>query len=279
MRERFKSRAQRAAQAGGTTAYAPLAAYARLLLALGDGKAAAAAFSDALRVAPQSAAALAGRAQALAAAGDDTAALAAYDEALAKEQRAGPRQRLIEAELAIVARSRQARRPRRAREGGGAPPRAGAHRPGQGRRRHAPGRRAGARGTPGEGAQVLEERLKPGRAAAQVRRSRCARRGCGWPQAPRRTSRARPTCSPSWRASFRRATPIAAARSGRSRSRSRATAARCPRWRASWNARPARWSGTCSGRSATPRAIWKARWRRRAPRWRSRRATARSAAV
>src|SRR6187402_2765688 len=101
VRERFKSRALRAVQTGGNAAYPPLAAYARLLLALGDGNAAAAAFSDALRVAPQSIAALSGRAQAFAAAGDDTAAMAAYDEALAQEQRSGPRQRLIEAELAI----------------------------------------------------------------------------------------------------------------------------------------------------------------------------------
>jgi hypothetical protein len=77
VRERFKGRAQRALQAGGPGAYAPLAAYARLLLATGDGKAAAAAFSDVLRVAPQSPAALAGRAQALAVAGDEAAALAA----------------------------------------------------------------------------------------------------------------------------------------------------------------------------------------------------------
>jgi tetratricopeptide (TPR) repeat protein len=105
VRERFKGRAQRALQAGGPGAYAPLAAYARLLLATGDGKAAAAAFSDVLRVAPQSPAALAGRAQALAVAGDEAAALAAYDEALQKEQRPAARQRLIEAELAIVARA------------------------------------------------------------------------------------------------------------------------------------------------------------------------------
>ena len=83
-------------------AYAPLAAYAQLLAALGDAKAAAAAFEQALRVAPQSVPALAGRARALAAAGDDAAALAAYDDALKIEQRAPARRRLIDAALAIL---------------------------------------------------------------------------------------------------------------------------------------------------------------------------------
>ena len=167
VRERFKTRAQRAAQTGGNAAYAPLAAYAHLLLALGDGKAAAAAFSDVLRVAPQSAAALAGRAQAFAAAGDDAAALAAYDEALAKEQRPGPRQRLIEAELAIVARTAKPDDP-------AALEKAVTLRRELARidpdKDDAATRLADAlehAGRPGEGAQVLEERLKRGRVAAR----------------------------------------------------------------------------------------------------------------
>ena len=213
VRERFKSRAQRAAQTGGNAAYAPLAAYARLLLALGDGKAAAAAFSDVLRVAPQSAAALSGRAQAFAAAGDDAAALAAYDEALAKEQRPGPRQRLIEAELAIVARTAKAD-DRAALE------------------KAVTLRREMARIDPDKDdaatrlADALEHAGRPGKAHRFWRNAssadappqgstwRCARRACGLPPAPRRISRSRLTCSPSWRASFRRATRIDAAQSG-----------------------------------------------------------------
>ena len=105
LRERFRARAERAAASGGQGAYAPLAAYAQLLAALGDAKAAAAAFEQALRVAPQSAPALVGRARELAAAGDDAAALAAYDDALKVERRAPARRRLIDAALAILARS------------------------------------------------------------------------------------------------------------------------------------------------------------------------------
>ena len=167
LRERFKARAQRAANAGNTAAYAPLAAYAHLLLALGDGKAAAAAFADVLRVAPHAPAALAGRAQALAAAGDDAAALAAYDEALDKEQRTGPRQRLIEAELAIVARSAKP-------DDRAALEKAVTLRRELARiepdRDDAATRLADAlehAGRPGEGAQVLEARLPPKRAAAK----------------------------------------------------------------------------------------------------------------
>jgi len=105
LRERFRVRAERAATEGGKGAYAPLAAYAHLLQALGDANAAAGAFDRALRVAPQSVPAMAGRARALADAGDDAAALAAYDDALKLEHRATARRRLIDAELAVLART------------------------------------------------------------------------------------------------------------------------------------------------------------------------------
>ena len=108
LRERFRARAERAAAEGGRTAYAPLSAYAHLLQALGDAKAASAAFEQVLRVAPQSVPALTGRARALADAGDDAAAVAAYDDALKVERRAPARRRLIDAELAILARSADA---------------------------------------------------------------------------------------------------------------------------------------------------------------------------
>ena len=73
-------------------------------------------------------------------------------------------------------------------------------------------------------------------------------------------------------ASCRRAMSSGAARSGRSRSRSAATAARCPSWRASWNARPGPSNGTCwegarRDRGSRGRAGGDARragWRRRA---------------
>jgi tetratricopeptide (TPR) repeat protein len=105
LRERFRARAERAAAEDGRAAYAPLAAYARLLFALGDAKGAADAFERALRIAPQSVPALAGRARALADAGDDAGALAAYDAALKLEQHAAARRHLIDAALAILARS------------------------------------------------------------------------------------------------------------------------------------------------------------------------------
>jgi predicted Zn-dependent protease len=105
LRERFLARSERASASGGRAAYAPLAAYAQLLAALGDPKAAAGAFEHALRVAPQSIPAITGRARALADAGDDAGALAAYDDALKIEQRAPARRRLIDAALAILARS------------------------------------------------------------------------------------------------------------------------------------------------------------------------------
>ena len=52
-------------RAAGATSYAPCAAYAQLLLALGDAPAAATAFGEALRLSPEAPAALAGRARAL----------------------------------------------------------------------------------------------------------------------------------------------------------------------------------------------------------------------
>ena len=104
LRERFRVRAERAAENGGKVAYAPVAAYAHLLQALGDAKAARAAFEQALRIAPQSVPALAGRARALADMGDDAGSLAAYDDALKVEHRVSARRRLIEAALAVLSR-------------------------------------------------------------------------------------------------------------------------------------------------------------------------------
>jgi tetratricopeptide (TPR) repeat protein len=109
LRERFRVRAEHAAENGGKAAYAPVVAYAHLLQALGDAKAACAAFDQALRIAPQSVPALAGRARALADAGDDAAALAAYDDALKVEHRVSARRRLIEAALAVLSRGGDAR--------------------------------------------------------------------------------------------------------------------------------------------------------------------------
>ena len=91
LRERFRVRADRAAASGGHAAYATLAAYAHLLHALGDPKAACAAYDQVLRVAPQSVPTIVGRARALTDAGDDAAAVAAYDEALELEHRAPAR--------------------------------------------------------------------------------------------------------------------------------------------------------------------------------------------
>ncbi|HMC94562.1 MAG TPA: tetratricopeptide repeat protein, partial [Polyangia bacterium] len=98
LRARFRTRAATA------TGYAPLAAYAQLLLALGDAAEAAAAFGEALKVAPDSVAALAGRARALAATGAVVEAVAAYDLALGHERRPPLRRQLIESELALLAR-------------------------------------------------------------------------------------------------------------------------------------------------------------------------------
>ncbi len=97
IRERFKARAEVAAS------YAPTAAYARLLLALGDAAAAVTAFSDATRLSPKSVAALIGRARALAAVGSIPESLASYDEALRLEKQPQPRRRIIEAELGLLA--------------------------------------------------------------------------------------------------------------------------------------------------------------------------------
>ncbi len=97
LRDRFRSRAE------GATSYRPLAAYAQLLLALGDAPAAATAFAEALRVSPDAPAALAGRARALALAlAGSSAAIAAYEEAIRREGRPPARRRLIEAELALL---------------------------------------------------------------------------------------------------------------------------------------------------------------------------------
>jgi len=95
VRERFRVRAMAA------TSYAPIAVYAQLLLALGEGPAAATAFSEALRLAPDAPAALAGRARALAMAGSSEAA-PAYEAAIKRETRPAARRRLIEAELALL---------------------------------------------------------------------------------------------------------------------------------------------------------------------------------
>jgi tetratricopeptide (TPR) repeat protein len=95
LRERFRARA------ATSTSYGPRAAYAQLLLALGDGQAAATAFSAALRVSPEAPAALAGRARALEIAGSSEA-VAAYEAAIKREARAPARRRLIEAELALL---------------------------------------------------------------------------------------------------------------------------------------------------------------------------------
>jgi tetratricopeptide (TPR) repeat protein len=108
LRERFRAGAERAQADGGRAAYAPLAAYARLLTALGDRKAAIAAFDQALRVSPESVPAIAGRARLLAESGDDSAALAAYDAALKLEHHPAVRRHLIDSALALLARSADA---------------------------------------------------------------------------------------------------------------------------------------------------------------------------
>ncbi|HVZ87902.1 MAG TPA: tetratricopeptide repeat protein, partial [Polyangia bacterium] len=95
LRARFRARA------AGATSYAPVAAYAQVLAAMGQPDTAAAAFAEALRLAPGSAAALLGHAQALAAAGNAPAAIDAYDDALAPEHRPAARRRLIEAQLEL----------------------------------------------------------------------------------------------------------------------------------------------------------------------------------
>ena len=95
LRERFRARA------AASTSYAPMAAYAQLLLALPDAPAAATAFGEALRLAPDAPAALAGRARALALA-RSSEAVAAYEAAIKREARPPVRRRLIEAELALL---------------------------------------------------------------------------------------------------------------------------------------------------------------------------------
>ena len=189
LRERFRARAERASAEGGKAAYAPLAAYAHLLQALGDAKAASAAFDQVLRAAPQSVPALAGRARALADTGDDAGALAAYDDALKLEHRAPARRRLIDAALAILARS------------GDAPDKAAQDRTIALLRELARAepdsdeiaeRLADAlerAGKPVAGAEVLEARLRPGHAAAKLelgaaRRAPAARRPAIRPTPP-----------------------------------------------------------------------------------------------
>jgi Flp pilus assembly protein TadD len=85
----------------GRVDYAGPAAYAQILWALGDVKAAAAAFAEARDVDPRGAAAWAGYARAMAAEHHPDDALGAYDQALARERRPSARKRLLEAELAI----------------------------------------------------------------------------------------------------------------------------------------------------------------------------------
>jgi HEAT repeat protein/cytochrome c-type biogenesis protein CcmH/NrfG len=94
-------RARLGARATGATSYAPVAAYAQILLALGEATAAAAAFGEALRLAPDAPGALAGRARALAAAGSPDAR-AAYDQAIAGQSRPAARRRLVEAALEML---------------------------------------------------------------------------------------------------------------------------------------------------------------------------------
>jgi tetratricopeptide (TPR) repeat protein len=168
LRERFRARAERASADGDRTAYAPLAAYAHLLAALGDAKAARAAFDQALRVAPQSVPSLVGRARALADGGDDAAALASYDDALKLEHRPAARRRLIDAALALLARSpdatdkaTQAKSIALLRELASAEP----------DRDEIAERLADAlerAGQPAAAAEVLEARLRPGHAAAKL---------------------------------------------------------------------------------------------------------------
>lgn len=110
LRARFQSRAE------GATEYGPIAAYAQVLLALGQGKEAAAAFSEALRLSPRAKAALAGRARALVVAEAWTESAAAYDEAVRAEERPGPRRRLLEAQLAVLARSSESADDKRRQE-------------------------------------------------------------------------------------------------------------------------------------------------------------------
>ena len=160
---RFKARAQNA------TSYAPVAAYARLLLALGEAPEAADRFADAVRIAPESIPALVGRARALAMAGNPTESLVVYDQALVRERRPPARRRLIEAELALLARL-----PDEAE-------RAGRERAVTLRRELAtvdPDRDGAAErladaleraGRPGEAAAILEARLPPNRPVDKLR--------------------------------------------------------------------------------------------------------------
>ena len=99
LRGRFEARARK------LRTYPGLAAYAQLLLALGDARAAADTFAEALELEPRSLPSSVGRARALTAAGAPTEAIAAYREALRIEQRAAARRPLIDAELALLAQA------------------------------------------------------------------------------------------------------------------------------------------------------------------------------
>jgi predicted Zn-dependent protease len=95
LRERFRARAE------GPSGYAPREAYAQLLLASGDAKAAVAAFDRALGASPDAPGALAGRARALAAAGSGDAS-AAFEAAIARARRPAEKRRLVEEALAAI---------------------------------------------------------------------------------------------------------------------------------------------------------------------------------
>jgi predicted Zn-dependent protease len=97
LRARFQDRATTA------VTYAPVAAYAQLLLALGEAKQAAAVFARALELAPRSTAAAVGRARALAVVGATGEALSAYDLALGGARGPVLRRRIVEAQLALLA--------------------------------------------------------------------------------------------------------------------------------------------------------------------------------
>ena len=169
MRARFRARAE------GATSYAPLAAYAQLLLALGEARAAATAFDAALRAAPDAPAALAGRARALAKSGSSDAA-SAFERAIAHEARPAQRRRLIEAELAIVSGGAQLAAPARAADLAGADlDRVVALRRELARLEPESDRQAeqladalAQAGRPAEAAQLLERRIPPGRPLAKL---------------------------------------------------------------------------------------------------------------
>jgi HEAT repeat protein/predicted Zn-dependent protease len=97
LRATFRERAEAA-----PPRYEAIAAYARLLLALGAFDEAAQQFARALAARPGAEAAQVGRARALAGAGKRADAVAAYDEALRTERAPQRRRRLLEAELPLL---------------------------------------------------------------------------------------------------------------------------------------------------------------------------------